>query len=152
MANFKIEIPLVAVAGDVNTLVREFYDPSVTPPELVNTASRSFLFLRDENGLIRGGAYCEFLYDVCSINGLWVSKELRGHRHGARIYQAVEDLAYIKGRKRVVLSAFEFQNSIPFWEKMGFTKFAELPGYPEGSRLFYMHKAVTDKPFSTANK
>ena len=152
MANLKIEIPLAAAANDVNTLIREFYDPEVTPPQLVNAASRSFLFLRDDQNQIRGGAYMEFIFDICSINGIWVSADLRGQGHGVRIYQAIEDLAFIKGRKRVVLSAFEFQNSIRFWEKMGFTKFAELPGYPEGSRLFYMHKAVTDRPFSTANK
>ena len=145
MSQFSIDIPLSASSVDMRGLVSKFYDSQITPTELMKPPSQSFIFLRDDQQKICGGAYVDFMYDICSIAGFWVAPELRKQGHGARIYRTTEDLAYLKKRKRLLLSTFEFQNSIRFWEKMGFSKFAELPDCAEGSRLFYMRKTISEK-------
>ncbi len=146
-SGFNIEIPSSPNSSDVTALLNEFYNPHVTPAPLLNPPSVAYLFLRDSQHRMQGGAFVEFLYDVCSLNNIWVAEECRNAGHGARLYRAIEDLAYLKKRKRVILSTFQFQGSLKFWEKMGFTIFAELPGDSEGSRLYYMQKSVTDRPF-----
>ncbi len=154
-SEFKIEIPRFANPTDIVFFFEAFQGDNLkgtSESVMQGSSSRNFFFLRDEKNVIRGGAYAQFAFDLVYIDSIWVAADLRGQGHGARLYRAVEDLAYIGKKKRAVLSTFAFQNALLFWERMGFETFAELPGSSTDSRLIYMHKAITENSVSSEGR
>ena len=151
----KIEIPTMASLDDVNFYRRQLLlEPSGVKAgeEIEQRESSNYAFLRDEQNQICGGAYVHFVFDLISIDSFWVSPKLRRQGLGARLYRALEDLAYVKKKKNAVLSTFEFQNAVLFWERVGFQEFARLPGYPKGSQLIYFSKKIEAENRTTAIK
>lgn len=137
-------VPLMLVsATDSKSFFDQFFQEglnAIPDPALTLRSSANFVFLKDAEGAIRGGALVQFTFDVAALDVLWVSEKLRRKGYGAQLYREVEQLALRKGMRRTIVSTFEFQSAIGFWLQMGFEKFAELDDYPPGSHLVYLQK------------
>ena len=72
----------------------------------------------------------------------WVSDEARGGGHGSKLMHAAEELARSRNCIGVYLSTFEFQ-ARPFYEKLGYSVFGTLEGYPPGYSQHYLVKRLT---------
>jgi GNAT superfamily N-acetyltransferase len=98
--------------------------------------------LRDEQGRIIGGAHGDLWGSSVHISAMWVAKSHRGKGYGSALLTAVEQYAASRGHLLSYLETTSFQ-ARPFYERLGYTVFGELPGIAEGCTLFLLRKELT---------
>jgi len=99
------------------------------------------IFLRDDQGAIRGGLLGEIWGGWLHIDILWVHDALRGQDYGTKLMLAAEAEARAKGCVNAHVETASFQ-ACPFYERLGYTVFAELPDYPQGETFYFLRKAL----------
>lgn len=100
------------------------------------------LSLRDAEGAIAGGVYGATTWGWLMIDGLWVDDALRGRGFGSRLLLAAEEIAIRRGCRGCWLGTFDFQ-ARAFYERHGYTVFAELPGFPAGHSHDHLKKDLS---------
>jgi GNAT superfamily N-acetyltransferase len=114
-------------------------DPPDVPPRDYLPISLS---LRDPEGTLAGGLFGGTMWGWLMIDGLWVAEALRGHGHGSRLLAEAEALAVRRGCRGSWLGTFDFQ-AREFYERHGYTVFAELRGFPAGHAHFHLRKDLS---------
>lgn len=100
------------------------------------------IFLRDAEGAIQGGVLGEIWNGWLLIEILWVAEHLRQHGYGAQLILAAEQEAHKYDCYAALLDTFSFQ-ARPFYERLGYEVFAELPDCPRpGMARYYMRKTL----------
>jgi len=117
-------------------------DPPGVPPRDHEAVCLS---VRDEDGAIVGGLYGATMWGWLMIDGLWVDGRLRGHGYGSRLLARAEALAFGRGCKGAWLGTFDFQ-AREFYERHGYTVFAELADFPAGHTHFHLKKDLPTVP------
>ncbi|MBL7687769.1 MAG: GNAT family N-acetyltransferase [Bdellovibrionaceae bacterium] len=138
--------PMLLSPADSKAFFDQIYEDNLVKIPDASFAPRPsahYVFSKDGSGSVVGGGFVQFNFDVALIDVIWVSRRARRLGLGREIYRAIERLAAQKGMRRAIVSTFEFQGAIPFWEKMGFESFAVLSDYPEGQRLIYFQKKIS---------
>jgi GNAT superfamily N-acetyltransferase len=97
--------------------------------------------VRGPGGSVLGGVLGHTKWRWMYIAKLWVDDSVRGKGFGTRLMKAAEELARQRGCIGVVLDTFEYQ-ARPFYERLGYTLFGTLEGYPPGYRQFYLSKPL----------
>jgi GNAT superfamily N-acetyltransferase len=100
------------------------------------------LALRYRDGSLVGGLYGATMWKWLLIDGLWVAAELRGQGLGRKLMVAAETAAIHRGCGGAWLGTFDFQ-ARAFYERLGYTVFAELPGFPPGHSHYHLRKQLT---------
>ena len=72
---------------------------------------------------------------------LWLSEKTRGLGIGSKLIQAFEKFATNKGFNYVRTETISFQ-ARPFYEKLGYTVYGELPNYPKGHTTYCLYKEL----------
>src|SRR3954447_7835756 len=99
--------------------------------------------VRDAEDAIVGGVYGATMWRWLMIDGLWISTALRGQGLGSRVLDAAESLAISRGCTGSWLGTFDFQ-ARRFYERHGYSVFAELPGFPAAHSHFHLSKRFSD--------
>ena len=99
------------------------------------------VFAREGDGVIRGGVYARINWTWLHVSLLWVHDDRRGTGLGTELMTEIETLAIDRGCDKAHLDTFSYQ-ARPFYEKLGYEVFAELPDYPRGHRRIFMHKSL----------
>jgi GNAT superfamily N-acetyltransferase len=99
------------------------------------------LALRDDGGRLAGGLLGELHWGWLRIKILAVAEGLRGQGWGRRLVEEAERLAAAAGCRHAWVDTFSFQ-ARPFYEKLGYRVFGELPDYPPGEVRFFLTKAL----------
>jgi GNAT superfamily N-acetyltransferase len=99
------------------------------------------IFLRDDDDHVVGGLLGHIRWRWLYVAKLWVNDRVRGAGHGSALLAAAEELARGRGCIGVHLDTFEYQ-ARPFYEKLGYTVFGTLDGYPPGYRQFHLAKTL----------
>lgn len=95
------------------------------------------ILLKDERAITVGGLWGRTYWRWLYVELLFVPDELRGHDFGARLLGAAESEARTRECVGAWLDTFAFQ-APGFYERQGYQRFGELPGYPPGfSRMFF---------------
>lgn len=97
------------------------------------------LLLRDAGGATVGGLWGRSSYDWLFIELLAVPPALRGQGIGAELMRQAEAVAGERGCLGVWLDTFSFQ-ARPFYERLGYTVFGELPEHPRGGSRYFLRK------------
>src|SRR5207237_10335246 len=98
------------------------------------------------DGMLAGGLYGATMWRWLLIDGLWVAEQLRGRGLGRKLLLASEAEAMERGCGGVWLGTFDFQ-ARGFYERLGYTVFAEVPGFPPGHSHYYLRKVFTSEAF-----
>ncbi len=99
-------------------------------------------FLRDDAGTIVGGVHGNYgSFGWLYVDALWVSEELRGQGYGTRLITMIEAEAVRHGCTNVYLNTFTFE-APAFYEKLGYTVFAELEDFPPGHSRLFLRKTL----------
>ena len=97
------------------------------------------IFLRDAGGRIVGGLLGHVRWRWLYVAKLWIDDAHRGQGQGRELLRAAEALARSRGCLGSYLDTFEYQ-ARPFYEKLGYTLFGTLEGYPPGFRQHFLAK------------
>lgn len=97
------------------------------------------LALRNRDGALVGGLYGATMWSWLLIDGLWVAKEIRGLGLGRKLLLGAEATAIDRGCRGSWLGTFDFQ-ARGFYERLGYTVFAELRGFPPGHSHYHLSK------------
>jgi GNAT superfamily N-acetyltransferase len=97
--------------------------------------------VRDANGAIVGGLWGATAFGWLFTQLLVVPEQSRGQGLGKQLLSLAEAEALKRGCHSAWLDTFEFQ-ARPFYERMGYSCFAELPDYPKGFSRYFMRKEL----------
>jgi GNAT superfamily N-acetyltransferase len=103
---------------------------------------RLAVFARDDGGIIVGGVHGWFFWEWLHVDTLWVADTLRGQGLGSALIQAIEALAVEQAATGIHLETTDFQ-ALPFYQKLGYTVFGELPDKPAGHTWYYLQKRLS---------
>ena len=115
--------------------LREFNVRVIGDPEEVPVT----IFLRDDDGAVVGGLVGHIKWRWLYVSKLWIADSHRGKGHGVELMKAAEDLARSKNCVGSYLDTFEYQ-ARPFYEKLGYSVFGTLEGFPPGYRQYFLSK------------
>jgi len=87
--------------------------------------------LHDANGAVAGCAAGYSWAGISELRQMWIAEPYRGSGHGRKLLDAFVGEAVRRGVRRVWVASYDFQ-APGFYEKAGFRRMAELPGWPEG--------------------
>jgi ribosomal protein S18 acetylase RimI-like enzyme len=97
-------------------------------------------FLR-EDGRIVGGVHGSLWGRSMHIDVLWVDEPHRGLGHGSRLMRSIEEYAAAHDHRLAYLETTSFQ-ALPFYRKLGYEVFGELPEISRGHNLFFLWKEL----------
>lgn len=95
--------------------------------------------VRDEDGKLHGGVIGRLAGDSVYMEIVWNDDEVRGTGFGTRMITLVEDRARELGAREAWLYTMSFQAK-PFYEKLGYSQFAELPWLEGRHARHFMRK------------
>ena len=98
-------------------------------------------FVRGPGGEVHGGAAGYTHWGWLFVSHLWVPESLRGTGWGRRLMQAIETAALRRGCHAAHLDTFSFQ-SLGFYERLGYERFATLEDYPPGEQRHFLRKRL----------
>lgn len=107
----------------------------------VDEVQRVFVFVREEDGRVRGGAVGRRWGRFCELQQLWVDTPLRRSGVGARLLAAFEGEAARLGARTVYLDTFSFQ-APAFYAKCGYAVVHAFEGFPHGQAKYTMQKEL----------
>jgi len=90
------------------------------------TSHRITAAIRDDDGALHGGVIGRLAGDSVYVEAVWADDAARGQGLGTEAMRLVEDEARRLGAREAWLYTMSFQAK-PFYEKLGYTQFAELP-------------------------
>ncbi|WP_057831302.1 GNAT family N-acetyltransferase [Colwellia sp. TT2012] len=118
------------------------YNKDYLPDDVGFEKDTKFAVLaKDENGKVLGGIRANAFWNYCTIELLWLSKEARGLGLGSNLMEAAEKFAKDKGFGYMRTETLSFQAK-PFYEKLGYKVFGELPDYPKGHTTYCLVKEL----------
>ncbi len=99
------------------------------------------LVLRNDAGAIAGGLISETNWGWLHISILAVDERIRSQGWGARLMLEAEHIAQTRGCHHAWVDTFSFQ-ARPFYERLGYQVFGELPNYPAGETRYFLSKSL----------
>jgi GNAT superfamily N-acetyltransferase len=111
--------------------------------EMIGPAQPRLLVIpiRADDGAVEGGLWGETSFGWLHVQMLFVPEQLRGRGVGSALMALAETEARLRGCCGAYLDAFSFQ-AAPFYQKLGFTAFGELDGFPPGHKRLYLRKTL----------
>jgi GNAT superfamily N-acetyltransferase len=95
--------------------------------------------IRGDDGALRGGVMGRLAGDSVYMEVVWNDETVRGTGLGRQIMTLVEDRARELGAREAWLYTMSFQAK-PFYEKLGYVQFAELPWLDGRHARHFMRK------------
>lgn len=100
------------------------------------------IFLRDDDGSIRGGVTGGVWGTWLHVIGLWVDEAFRGRGFGRDLLLAAEAEARKAGARHAFLETHTFQ-APGLYRRLGYVVIAELEDYPPGDSQLIMRKELS---------
>ena len=100
------------------------------------------VFLRDADHAVVGGLLGGTYWGWLHVDILWLREDVRHAGHGQAMLQMAEQEAVRRGCRHAHLETHSFQ-ALPFYEKQGYTVFAQLSDLPEGHTKYFMRKELS---------
>jgi GNAT superfamily N-acetyltransferase len=138
------------VTNDVWSQVDAILETANDTAGFARNAKRFLAVLRDADGGIQGGVKAEAFWGWVYIAELAVAAQWRGLGFGQRLLLLAEEwAAETCGCKSSWLMTMSFQ-SCGFYERSGYSVFAELPNYPHQQSRYFLKKALVARPAPAA--
>jgi len=97
--------------------------------------------LRDSEGNVRGGNLASVNFDVLVLEDVFVDDTCRHHGHGAKLMALAEEEGRRRGARLATVSTYSWQ-ARPFYQKLGYAVYAELPYNDGGYTLYSLKKSL----------
>lgn len=126
---------------DKNHINNELYKYNLAhfPEDLRGRYEQINLFLKDENGLVRGGLLGEVCWNWLEIHTLIVDEETRKFGYGSKLLMEVEQIALEKKCDFIKVDTLSFQ-ALDFYEKNGYQVFGSIDNVGREFTHYYLKK------------
>jgi GNAT superfamily N-acetyltransferase len=135
----------IVIEPHADERLRQFIRESLGAYSLAVTGQEEYypvsIFLRDKKDEVLGGVLGQIWGRWLYVSDLWLAAPLRRSGYGQQLLSAAERYARGKGCGNVWLTTHSFQ-ARPFYEKCGYTPFAELDEFPPGHKLYFLKKKL----------
>lgn len=136
-----LEADAEQVATELDTRLQTWNEARIGPR---NTRRLAFS-VRDHSGRLIGGLHGELHWNAFYLATLWVDDDHRRRGYGTALMERAEAETRARSCEVVFLTTLTFQ-AAGFYEKCGYTRFAELPyGTRDFGRIWYA-KRLQPKP------
>jgi ribosomal protein S18 acetylase RimI-like enzyme len=127
-----------AVATELATALQKWNEAQVGP----RNTEHFTLSVRADDGELLGGIVGEMFWNALYISILWVKDGHRRNGYGSALMNRAEEIARARPCDVVFLTSMTFQ-APEFYEKCGYTRFAELDAAPRGfTRIWFAKRLV----------
>ncbi len=99
------------------------------------------VLVKDDSAKLLGCVMVSFMWNGMSIQTLWVDESARSQGLGQRLMSMVEAEGLKRGCTIAYTDTFTWQ-APGFYEKLGYTLYGKLEGFPEGNALSYYCKKL----------
>jgi GNAT superfamily N-acetyltransferase len=99
------------------------------------------LLLKDEQGSILGGIFCDTFLYCLYIDVLWIDECCRGLGYGKALMQEAERIAREHGCTFAHTCTFTYQ-APDFYQHLGYQIFGVLDDYPDGIKQYFLKKKI----------
>ncbi len=100
-----------------------------------------FVLAKDDAGALQGGIRAACYWNTLHIELVWLDESARGSGIGAKLMQEAEGYARQHNCEKALVETTSWQAK-PFYEKLGYTLIATLPGRPKGHASHYLSKSL----------
>jgi ribosomal protein S18 acetylase RimI-like enzyme len=100
------------------------------------------IFIKDREGIVIGGISALMLYGSLYIDSLWVGAAARRQGWGTKLIQEAERIGKERGAKFATLNTMDFLETVPFYQKLGYSIEFIREGYAENSKMFLLRKTL----------
>ncbi|MDP8252939.1 MAG: GNAT family N-acetyltransferase [Candidatus Kaelpia aquatica] len=108
-------------------------------PIFIQTSlQNSYGILYEQNGELIGCGFIEQERDGWNIKSFFVAPQMQGNGIGTKIIEELERIAISNGATKIYLEAYDFPNTISFYEKAGYT----ITGRTKPFRRFDLARAI----------
>ena len=118
-----------------------FNETSVPDLEKVEGEVKFFVLAKDDTGALQGGIRASCYWNTLHIELVWLDEAARGSGLGAKLMAEAEDFARANGCEKALVETTSWQ-ARPFYEKLGYSLMATLPGRPKGHASHYLAKSL----------
>jgi len=122
-------------AKAINDGLAEFNRETVNFPDPIPVN----VVVRNEQAEICGGVVARVAFDTVYIDLVWIDEPLRGGGHGRAMIEQVEEKARALGARIAWLYTLSWQ-ARPFYEKLGYRVFGEMPFADGAHRRYFLRK------------
>ena len=140
----KIELTEAPSAQDLKIIGQgiKTYNQAYLPDDVVFEPDTRFaVFARNQQGEVVGGVRATADWNYCLIELLWLSNAVRGSGVGTQLMAQAESYAKEKGFAYIRTETVDFQAK-PFYEKLGYKVYGELPDFPKGHTTYCLVKKL----------
>ncbi|MGB3260042.1 GNAT family N-acetyltransferase [Paenisporosarcina sp.] len=109
------------------------------PEDLRGRYEQISLFLKDENGLVRGGLLGEVCWNWLEIHTLMVDEDIRKFGYGSKLLSEIEQIALEKRCDFIKVDTLSFQ-ALDFYEKNGYQVFGSIDNVGREFKHYYLKK------------
>lgn len=137
----RIELRHAITAQDETAIREPLRAHNRTHAGYVGAYGELALLLRDDAGSVSGGLTARYGYQWMGIELLFVPEPLRGLGLGTQLMGDAERVARANRLSGIWLDTFTFQ-ARGFYEKLGYSVFGRIDGYPRTHARFFMSKRL----------
>lgn len=116
------------------------------PTDLRGRYEEVNLFLKDDQGNVRGGIISEICWNWLEIHTLMVDEEIRKSGYGTKLLAEVEKIALHRSCDFIKVDTLSFQ-ALDFYEKNGYRIFGSIDNVGRDFKHYYLKKELKTKNF-----
>ena len=139
------------ISGESNNGEKQYIDDELYrfnlkhfPKDLRGRYEEICLFLKDEQGNVRGGVVSEICWNWLEIHTLMIDEEIRISGYGTKLLSELEKIAMEKECDFIKVDTLSFQ-ALDFYEKNGYQVFGSIDNVGRDYKHYYLKKDLKNK-------
>ncbi|AXN40825.1 GNAT family N-acetyltransferase [Peribacillus butanolivorans] len=111
------------------------------PKDLGGRYEEICLFLKDDNGTVRGGILSEICWNWLEIHTFMIDEEIRKSGYGTKVLLEAEKIALEKECDFIKVDTLSFQ-ALDFYKKNGYQVFGSIDNVGREFKHYYLKKEL----------
>ncbi|MGN7478761.1 GNAT family N-acetyltransferase [Solibacillus silvestris] len=112
------------------------------PKDLRGKYEEVCLFLKDDNGTVRGGILSEICWNWMEIHTFMIDEDIRNTGYGTKLLTELEKIAAEKECDFIKVDTLSFQ-ALDFYKKNGYQVFGRIDNVGRDFKHYYLKKDLT---------
>lgn len=142
------DLPLLEITNEVSPADKKYvkdnlwgYNLRVTDGLLKQPDVWINLVLKDDQGQVWGGIFCDTYLYCLYIEDMWIDEHYRGLGYGETLIKEAERIAREAGCTFAHTSTFSYQ-SPGFYQRQGYQIYGVLDDFPDGIKEYFLKKKL----------